>query len=40
MTGNPQATWMCNTLTIKNDDVRSTIELGKDLQQGRGFTEG
>jgi hypothetical protein len=40
MTGNPQATWMCHTLTIKNDDVWSTLELGKDLQQGWGFTEG
>jgi hypothetical protein len=40
MTGNPQAAWMCNTLAIKNDDVWSTIELGKDLQQGWGFTEG
>src|SRR5438876_4980794 len=40
MTGNPEATWMCNTLAIKNDDIWSTLELRKDLQQGRGFTEG
>jgi hypothetical protein len=40
MTGNPKAAWMRNALAIKDDDVWSTIELSKDLQQGWGFTEG
>jgi len=39
MTGNPQAAWMRNALAIKDDDIWSTLELGKGLQQGWGFTE-
>src|SRR5712691_5311463 len=40
MTGNLKAAWMRHALAIKDDNIRSNIELGKDLQQGWGFTEG
>ena len=40
MTSNPKAAWMRNALAIKDDDIWSSIKLGKDLQQGWGFTEG
>ena len=40
MTGNPKAAWMRYALAIKDNDIWRNIELGKDLQQGRGFTEG
>jgi len=39
MTGNTQATWMRNALAVKDDDVWSNVQLGKDLQQGWSFTE-
>jgi hypothetical protein len=40
MAGNPEAAWMRQALAIKDDNIWSNIELGKDLQQGWGFTEG
>ena len=40
MAGNPKAAWMCNALAIQDDDIWSSIELSKDLQQGWGLTEG
>jgi len=40
MTGNPKAAWMRQALAIKDDNIWSNLELGKDLQQGWGFTEG
>jgi hypothetical protein len=40
MTGNPKATWMGNALAVKDHDIRGHFELGKDLRQGWGFTEG
>jgi hypothetical protein len=32
MTGNPKAAWMRNALAIKDNDIWSSIELGKNLQ--------
>ena len=40
MTGNPKAARMRYALAIKDHDIWRNIELGKDLQQGWGFTEG
>ena len=40
MAGNAKAAWMRNALAVKDDDIWSSIELGENLQQGRGFTEG
>ena len=40
MTGNPKAARMRYALAIKDDNIWSRVELGKDLQQGWSLTEG